>query len=207
MISPDLISVIKLGGSLLSLPDLVPRLSDVLRQLSERRCLVICGGGPTADLVRDWSGQFSLSDEAAHWLAISSMDLNRQMLQHLFEWKSAADRSSAEQFWSEEARPVLLNATDFLRGEQADGRALPQNWNVTSDSIAYWTATQWPATELILLKSIPAPQGLSLQEASDREYVDRYFPRIVPSVARIRWCNLRGSDIQIEPWVSSTSEH
>ncbi|HAW32424.1 MAG TPA: acetylglutamate kinase, partial [Planctomycetaceae bacterium] len=39
------ISVLKLGGSLLDLPDLKDRLSEFLAQLQDRRPLLICGGG------------------------------------------------------------------------------------------------------------------------------------------------------------------
>ena len=88
--------VFKLGGSLLTLPDLPSRLRSVVGHRANKNCLVVVGGGTSADLVREWSHVFKLDEETAHWLAISSLDLNRQLLESLLSWKSIEDAGSIE---------------------------------------------------------------------------------------------------------------
>ena len=194
--------VFKLGGSLLTLHGLADKLRFVLSQRSGQRCLILPGGGAAADIVRDWSQIHSLSDETAHWLAISSLDLNRQLLQELLEWNSVSSRQMAQARWASDQSPLLLDLHAFAIAEESNGeQPLPHDWNFTSDSLAAWTSICWPADELILLKSIPAPQGMTADEASQRQFVDPYFPRLANQLHRIQWCNLRASTITIEPWL------
>jgi 5-(aminomethyl)-3-furanmethanol phosphate kinase len=58
--------IVKVGGSLYNrIPYLVPILSA-----SKRPLLIIPGGGPFADLVR----QVRVNNDAAHWMAIAAME-------------------------------------------------------------------------------------------------------------------------------------
>ena len=67
--------VVKIGGSLLSHPrHLNAVLAAVGEASRERRLLVVPGGGPFADTVRHFDRQFSLADDAAHWMAVLGMD-------------------------------------------------------------------------------------------------------------------------------------
>lgn len=196
--------VFKLGGSLLTLAGLSSRLQRVvnLRPLLSR--LIVTGGGAAADIVRDWSHIHQLDEETAHWLAIASLDLNRAFINTQMNWQSAGTRNEACLHWRETRSPVQLNFDRFVRDEETKpGSPLPHNWDVTTDSIAAWTALRWPASELILLKSIPTPRGLTAQEAADRLLVDGYFPILAQQLKRISWCDLRDDDITIETWIES----
>ncbi len=69
--------VVKVGGSLLDWPDLPDRLGRFLdrRREAGQRLVVVTGGGPAADWIRDVDRVFAIGDRAAHDLAIRSMDL------------------------------------------------------------------------------------------------------------------------------------
>lgn len=193
--------VIKLGGSLLELDGLAARLQAVIDRLRGQRCLIVPGGGGMADRVRDWSRIHQLQDEMAHWLAIRCIDLNGQLVRDLLGCEVAHSRETAETLWNCGHSTLVLNMTQFLTSEEAVCRELSHDWNVTSDSLAAWTAIRWPASELILLKSIPVPRGMSAHDASDQEWVDPYFPRLAGRIDRIQWCNLRSSDSDLEKWL------
>ena len=75
--------VYKVGGSLLGLPDLPRRLRRVLSTVDDRKPLLMVGGGPTADVVREWDRLHGLGDERAHWLALRSLMLNEALLVEL----------------------------------------------------------------------------------------------------------------------------
>ena len=77
--------VYKVGGSLLSLPDLASRICAVREQCSDSRPLLVVGGGKAADLVRDWDRNHQLGQERSHWLALESMKLNEAFLQELLQ--------------------------------------------------------------------------------------------------------------------------
>ena len=196
--------VFKLGGSLLSLPGFAEQFRLAINRRHGEKCLILTGGGATTDVVRDWSHTHQLTEEVAHWLAISSLDLNRQLLEALLSWKTVATRSQADDYWNREASPLLLDFGNFVRHEEPTSvTPLPHHWDVTSDSLAAWAARSWPAAELVLLKSISLPQPLTLQEAAHAGYVDPYFPQVASGLQKISWCNLRASTITIEPWCAS----
>ena len=65
--------VLKLGGSLIdSARSLLLGLTDL--ESKGYSFLVVPGGGPFADLVRSQFHEYSISDEAAHWMAILAME-------------------------------------------------------------------------------------------------------------------------------------
>jgi len=68
-------AVVKVGGSLLADATQLDAVLDVLAAASrERRLLVVPGGGPFADAVREVDRQVRLPDAAAHWMAVLAMD-------------------------------------------------------------------------------------------------------------------------------------
>ena len=68
-------AVIKVGGSLLSLGDALPRTIAALELLAgTRSSLIVPGGGPFDDAVRSASELHALGDDDAHWMAILGME-------------------------------------------------------------------------------------------------------------------------------------
>jgi aspartokinase-like uncharacterized kinase len=68
-------TVIKVGGGLLSQPGALDRIATALTAVGRHhRILVVPGGGPFADVVRDIDRCAGLSADAAHWMAILAME-------------------------------------------------------------------------------------------------------------------------------------
>ena len=73
--------VVKVGGGLLASPGhLDAVLAELADAASTRRLLVIPGGGPFADAVREVDRRLTLSDDAAHWMAVLAMDQYAHLL-------------------------------------------------------------------------------------------------------------------------------
>lgn len=184
--------VVKLGGSLLDLPNLAERLRTAIRQVS-RKPLVIVGGGPTAELVRGWDDVHSLPASSAHWLAVRAMEFNQHLVKTLLpETIPISHPDQAHGVW-ERNEISLLNSWEWLTLEDEIPPSLPQSWDVTSDSIAAWVTIRWRAEGLVLLKSLDAPQS----DKSLCESVDGYFPRLAHQLPTLAWCNLRSDPIQV----------
>jgi 5-(aminomethyl)-3-furanmethanol phosphate kinase len=198
--------VYKLGGSLLSCVDLAARLRAVIQQRSDERTLIVVGGGAAADVVRDWSGTHALTEDAAHWLALRSLSLNRALLRHLLpESLEVSSRDAAESLWSEERRLLLLDVEACLRAAAGRDRSpLPHCWEVTSDSIAAWIAARWDADELVLLKSTSLPADLTLDDATRLGLVDPFFRHLADETPRVSWCNLRDPAASVVSWLVPT---
>jgi len=160
--------VVKIGGSLLQRVEEFDRVLGVLAELGRvRRLMIVPGGGPFADAVREVDASVRLSDDAAHWMAILAMDqyahLIAERLVHSALVTNAAEIADAQS----SARIPVLAPYRWLR--EAD--PLPHSWDVTSDSIAAWCAHAVGASQLVLIK----PSG-----ASGSDVVDRYFSQALP---------------------------
>lgn len=194
-------TVWKVGGSLFDLPDLGPRLSRLLHGWGEP-VLLVPGGGPTADLIRRWQPRHGLSEEQAHWLALSAMQLNAELLAALLPGsQTVSTREEVAACWSRGGIPIL-RAEAFCRREEARAPQplLPHDWSVTSDSLAVWVAGRVGCERVVLLKSCPLPRDCTAGEASAAGLVDGYFPRISETVA-IDWCHLRAAQPEVCAWL------
>jgi aspartokinase-like uncharacterized kinase len=189
-------TVVKVGGSLFDLPDLGPRLQSWLNELLPDDFLLVPGGGPTADVIRDLDRRHGLGEEKAHWLALRALSLNAQFLIDLLpftfvmeypeEW--AAGRCSGY--------VGILDPFPFCRRDERERskEALPHSWEVTSDAVAARVAVAAGARRLILLKSVTIPDGISWEEAGHRGFVDQAFAAVVhsaPTPLEVRAVNLR----------------
>jgi aspartokinase-like uncharacterized kinase len=194
--------IFKLGGSLLTLPDLAARIAAVLDQRAGRPCAILVGGGAAADLVRGWDRTHALGDEAAHHLALQAMRLTARYMEALLPAACVVENTaSLREAWSEDKLP-LLTADAFLdEAERQQLPTIPHTWDATSDSIAAWLATELNASELVLLKSTQRP-ALDLCAALSAGLIDACFPDAAAQVSRLSWANLRSSDCRIEPWIS-----
>lgn len=195
--------VLKLGGSLLLRPDLPSRLRQVLSELTETRTLIVVGGGTAADVVRDWSCVHHLPEETAHWLAVTSLSLTRALILRLMPgMREVSSLDAAQRSWRDSNEPLLLDIDAFLRGiEPTDTSPLPHTWDVTTDSIAAWTALRWSADELLLLKSADLNPAFTVHAACRAGLVDNHFPSVGVRVPKISWCNLAGDSLTKTVWI------
>src|SRR3954465_16072595 len=128
------LTVIKLGGS----HAFAAHLTDWIEAIPALagRIVVVPGGGPFADAVRDAQSKMGFGDEAAHHMALLAMEqygcalagLNRACV--LADSLAAIGRALAE-----EQVPGWLPSRMALAAND-----IPCSWDVTSDSLAAWLA-------------------------------------------------------------------
>jgi aspartokinase-like uncharacterized kinase len=188
--------VIKLGGSLLDVPDLPARLTSFLGDFSRPLPVAISGGGPSVEAVRRWDRLWGIGEEAAHWIALQALvpcALVLARIVPLLQYvTSPADFAGV---WSRRRVP-LYDALSFIRDlDEKTSDPLPRRWRVTSDSIAARMAVCFGAPELILLKSAGAPEGATREQAAAAGIVDPHFPIAAREIDRVVLVNLRAAEI------------
>ncbi len=97
--------------------------------------LVVPGGGPMADLVRDIYSRGNLSQEAAHWMAILAME---QYAYFLADGNGAVLTRKICHSKDDCAVQVLLPYQALLDND----RGLLHSWDYTSDAVAALVAAQ-----------------------------------------------------------------
>jgi 5-(aminomethyl)-3-furanmethanol phosphate kinase len=161
------LKVIKIGGGLLSIPGALDRVCREVGLASSRHTiLVVPGGGPFADAVREFDRSPGVSADAAHWMAILAMDQYALVLADRIPGAVLADEPGAVVEQLHRERVVVLAPSRWMRSADV----LPHSWEVTSDSIAAFVAGALDAACLLLIKP-----GTELGTA-----VDPYFATAVP---------------------------
>jgi len=177
--------IVKVGGSLLDWPELSNRLQRYLATFPGANILLIPGGGPTADVIRQFDLCHCLGEEDSHWLALRSLALNARVLQRLLPGSQVVDGlNAARSCWRRGATPIL-DMYCFTRGDESRPDHLPHVWQVTSDSLAARVAIVAKATRLVLLKSKDPPGEDNWEDAAKAEYVDSWFTNTIESA---RFC-------------------
>jgi aspartokinase-like uncharacterized kinase len=160
--------VLKLGGSLLAHPAQLGAVLEVIGEAARHaRLLIVPGGGPFADAVRQVDRDFGLSDDAAHWMAVLAMDQYAHLI------TSRLPGSALVTDVGEIAAAIAIRQVPVLAPSRwmHDADPLPHAWDVTSDSIAAWVAGIVGAGRLVVVK----PPGVSAPDS-----VDEYFHRACP---------------------------
>jgi aspartokinase-like uncharacterized kinase len=162
-------TVVKLGGGVLAHSEhFDAALAAIGVAAREHRLLIVPGGGPFADAVRDVDRRLGLTDTAAHWMAVLAMDQYAHLIAaRLTGGVLVTDAREIANAFGTGHIPILAPYR-WLR--EAD--ALPHSWDVTSDSIAAWVAGAVGARRLVLVK----PPG-----AAGGDLVDAYFSRALPA--------------------------
>jgi aspartokinase-like uncharacterized kinase len=177
-----LLTVVKVGGSLYDLPDLQSRLRRWLDEQTDGRCLLVPGGGATADAVRRLDAIHSLGDEAAHWLALLALSMNATFLTSLLRDKPVVQHPRDARLGVSILDPFAFAVLDE---RQNPTRSLPHNWSATSDAFAARAAVVVGAARLVLLKSVTFPPGSDWTEAGRCGFVDPVFPSVILEASRL----------------------
>jgi hypothetical protein len=182
-------TVVKLGGGVLAdVERFDAALAAIGAAARSRRLLIVPGGGPFADAVREVDRRLGLSDAAAHWMAVLAMDQYAHLITARLDGAMVvAEPHEIAAALGARHVPVLAPSR-WLR--EAD--PLPHSWDVTSDSIAAWVAGRVGARRLVLVK----PPGLRLSgraeptgfgaasPSAESEAVDACFRRALPAGVR-----------------------
>lgn len=182
--------VLKLGGSLAESGRLRAVLGLVKR--ARRSVVVVPGGGPFADAVRNMQRELRFSDEAAHDMALLAMHQMAEAMAALEPRLKCADTLvGIERAWRRRRvpiwQPVKLCAGD---------RRIPRNWTITSDGLAARLAERLGDVELVLLKSCTVKRGATAKTLARQGIVDPIFPAIVER-ADLAWRVLGPNDVAV----------
>ena len=159
--------VVKVGGSLYDHPALGPALRAFVESLAPADVLLVPGGGPVADAVRELDRVHKVGEESAHWLALRALGVTAHFLRTL----------------ASGSRLTVLDCFTFAQEDEARPGSLPHTWAVTTDSIAARAAVVYRAERLVLLKSVDIPPGTPWDVATANGWVDAYFPQIAATLA------------------------
>ena len=171
--------VVKLGGSLARAPALKAWLSVIAA--AQVPVIMVAGGGPFADAVRDAQPAIGFDDRAAHRMAILGMAQYAEALASLDDRLVLAAGDAAIAAAVNRQRPVIWNPLPL-----ALDPAIPHSWNVTSDSLAAWLCRRFAAPHLILVKQVERqPPPLTPDALAARGIVDRAFPEMARGVSAL----------------------
>ncbi|HNX39484.1 MAG TPA: uridylate kinase [Methanothrix sp.] len=168
--------VLKVGGSLMATA------RDLVRSLVALKgegysFLVVPGGGPMADLVREIYSRGSLSQEAAHWMAVLAME---QYARFLADGTGAALTTElTTEPTTEKTIELITDAVHLPAGGGCAGMrillpyqallrddfGIEHNWDCTSDAVAALVAARLRAP---LIKATDV-DGIFLTEKAERE--------------------------------------
>lgn len=163
--------VIKLGGSVICSPELDAWL-DVLTGAAAP-LVIVPGGGPFADHVREAQPRLKLSDPAAHRMALLAMAQMAWALADLRERLQVAERETQIVRLAEAGQVALWVPVELCRSRDD----IEESWSVTSDSLAAWLAGRLGARALYLIKSVVSPEADTTAAALVRDgIVDAAFP-------------------------------
>ncbi|MFW9990616.1 MAG: hypothetical protein ACFFD4_01025 [Candidatus Odinarchaeota archaeon] len=127
--------LIKIGGSCLHYPQLLAQECKILSEINE--VVLVPGGGPFADVVREQAEYFKIQDDEAHWMAVLAMNQFGYLLSKMVG-NSHLCETIGEIKVVRESSPVIW--LPYLEMKKRD--PLPHTWDVTSDSITAWMSTQ-----------------------------------------------------------------
>lgn len=165
--APALI-VVKLGGGLSAIPGALETASAGVGELARRwRVVVVPGGGPFADAVREFDRQLGLSDDAAHWMAILAMDQYGHVLAERIDRAMLVEEPGGIGAALGAGRVAVLAPYRWMRSADV----LPHTWDATGDCVAAFVAGALDAAHLVLVKPGDGPA---------ETMVDRCFAGVVP---------------------------
>lgn len=175
--------VVKIGGSLLGSPEL-ERWLEIFVKFSDGKIIIVPGGGVFADAVRKAQKLSKISDACAHKLAVLAMDQYGHLLHNMNPQlaTAASELEIDERTWQH--RAIVWLPSQMVLADDT----IPQNWDVTSDSLAAWLAQKLAATHLILLKSDQANESkLSLKAVTQDGLVDFAFQNFIRNQLFSTW--------------------
>ena len=169
--------VVKVGGSLLAVPELGPKLEIWLSRNADMQNILVVGGGEVADVVRRLEKPQQHTAQQAHELACRAMSLTARIVACSISDAEFCDRIET---LSESTSSIIIFDSSSWILEKDD---VPATWDFTSDSIAARLACELDAEELVLFKS-------RMGSINESGFVDACFAAESESVKSVRVCTL-----------------
>ncbi|MEZ6138547.1 MAG: hypothetical protein R3C53_26995 [Pirellulaceae bacterium] len=195
------VRVIKLGGSLLTLPNLREKFHRWCRDHPHSLTLIIVGGGEVVEAVRVVDAANRLPEDFAHWICIDLMQYTARIAHgilgnvEIYETRDELQQiltDSTQNSMAPATAPtiaIVQIATCFQPGFSNLG--LPENWDVTSDTLAAAFGILYAAEELVVMKSADPPCYDKLEDLAEVGFVDPCFAEIAEGIGQVRFVNLR----------------
>ncbi len=172
--------IVKLGGSL-SRAGTLERWLAAIAAVGRGKIIVVPGGGPYADAVREEQGKWRFADTCAHSMALLAMDQYGMQLASVGNsrtpdaFQMAQDEAALRGGLRANRIPIWL-PSQWVESDST----LARSWSITSDSLAIWLARRIGVAQVILVKSAQVDSGAT--QADDlvrRGWVDNEFPRML----------------------------
>jgi aspartokinase-like uncharacterized kinase len=159
--------IVKLGGSLYRTAELKSWLALLADYAQHDSVVVVPGGGPFADMVRQAQALHEFDDPHAHHMALLAM-AQYGLILHALQ-PSAITINTPAQAPTSGQLAIWLPDDQLLQVEE-----LMQNWDITSDSLALWFAQQHAQSKLALIKCVPVITG-DICVLSENGVIDQGF--------------------------------
>lgn len=170
--------ILKIGGSLIDeSAKIIKIVSDHFAGSNNTQVIVVPGGSIFANNIREVSEKYSITEEAAHWMAIAAMEQYAYLLKDLSGIETIQDIEDIH-------RPISILLPYRILKEMDE---LPHSWDITSDSIAAWVAHKINA-KLVKVTDVDGilKDGKLIEEISRTELVkmgqtcaDRMLPTLL----------------------------
>ena len=139
---------VKVGGSLFDSKYLMDCLASINKN-KNKKIIIIPGGGPFADQVRLADDKFCLEPHHSHNMAVLAMQQFGYVLASMSsEFVLANTTEKINQAWN--LSKVVIWEPYLMVSDQC---TLDRAWDVTSDSLAAWLASELGMRNLLLIKS------------------------------------------------------
>jgi 5-(aminomethyl)-3-furanmethanol phosphate kinase len=192
--------IFKIGGKFLenkiSMKNIISQLFELYETKIFNKIVILSGGGNLANFIRLSDKILEIGPDLSHWMAILAMDINGELISHLFKLNVTPDIKKIMQ--TDRTISVFLPFS-FLKKEDE----LPHDWQVTSDSIALYLCQKMEFNECYLIKEVDGillQDGQLIKNLTTKEYeqfkkvkklhpkknqlkesqpIDQYLPRII----------------------------
>jgi len=167
--------VIKIGGSLYNSSNLIEWL-NTLSECGPQKIIIVPGGGPFADQIREADSHFTLDQELVHDMAVLAMQQYGYFMKSLCpELSLVNSQQQLNECWKKQ-KVAIWEPFDMVR----QYCELKKTWNVTSDSLAAWLAKFLSVDQLLFVKSANITlTKFSLKELLNESCIDPYLPKIL----------------------------
>ena len=193
-LTPEIRRIVKVGGSLLTEPELGVRLQRWTDDQSTAQECWVAGGGAEVDIIREIDSRHQLDAEISYQMTLDMLDRTCQVLQQSLRGTHGA-LELIEDLTSWKKSPVV--AGRFIVNWHQATSCFPDpwhsmyrlaTWEATSDSMAALLARWLNATELVILKACPIPEHQSQQNSmlAACGIVDSVFPEACIEIESVR---------------------